>query len=293
MKTGIWILFLIFCFPGCANDVIQGKIDAERKKETELQLALDEVQKHVVHQDRQNENLLLEQASLKRNLEEKTGELQRRNEELANQNVHLIAKNIELEQRNRESNRIMEAQNVSLRKTPSITIIPNNSLLQDEFNLDDPHILPVQKNGSELVIELQDDLLFEKKDPQWILSESGCRRLFKIGSELLRRYPDRIYRLEGHTDLSSSRNAPLLPGNTNENPLIFSRDPSYEKTGRIADFLVERTGVSRNQIERCSCGSTRPVLMGNDSESLRRNRRIELIITNRLKMPSSQKTSLR
>ncbi|MDO5580165.1 MAG: hypothetical protein Q4G69_03450 [Planctomycetia bacterium] len=293
MKADIWILFLVFCFFGCASEITPGTITADQKKETELQIALNEAQKHVAHQDRQNEDLLLQQASLQRDLEEKTGELARRNAELINQNSDLIAKNRELEQQNQESARIMGAQNVSLRKTPSITIIPNNSLLQEEFSLDDPHILPIQKNGNELVIELQDDLLFNEKESKWTLSDSGRRRLFKIGSELLRRYPDRIYRLEGHTDLANPSHLPILPKNKQKDPQMDSPDPSYEKTGKIASFLVENTGVDRNQIERCSCGSACPILMGIDPESNRRNRRVELIITGKLKISSPKSAPIR
>jgi len=261
---------------GCANEVLKGEVETGKKREMELQRQLDDAQKNLVSQDEQNEMLLRKQVEYQRDQEQNTRQLERFNTELLADNQKLSAQNEELNKYLKQKQEKLDVQNASLQKTPSVTIVPNNSVLQSEMELDDPNMLPIRYSDEKIIIEIQDELLFRPGTLE--LTEEGKNRLRKIAAEVLRCYPNNIYQLEGHTDRPS----------VYQSEEYSNQEYSIKKAGVVMDFLLRETGVRRDQVLLGGCGSIRPIVSNETEINRRRNRRVQWIITPEHRPPGQE-----
>ena len=82
---------------------------------------------------------------------------------------------------------------------------------------------------------------------------------------------DWIIRIDGHTD-----NKKVIPGTCNYKD---NTELSLLRATAVADELA-RAGVSKRRLIPSGFGEMHPVALGNDTNSLQKNRRIELQLTN-------------
>ncbi len=148
---------------GCAGEVLKGEVARSKQKEMELAQQLETARKHAAHQDEKNAELIRQQALYKRDSQSEFDEVSRINSELVAANRVLKAQNEELLQIKNDTERQLKAQTVSFSKSPSVTIIPNNSAVRNELTFENPQILPPRRVGENVVIELPDSLLFTRE----------------------------------------------------------------------------------------------------------------------------------
>ncbi|MFQ6778016.1 MAG: OmpA family protein [Alphaproteobacteria bacterium] len=132
----------------------------------------------------------------------------------------------------------------------------------------------IKKDGDRFI--LSSDILFASG--KYALSESGKKQIKKL-ADIINEFESKIpsdinwiIRVDGHTD--KKRVIPGTKGYKNNTELSFLR----------ADAVVRelvKNGVSKRRVIPTGFGSTQPISFGNDQESLKQNRRIELQLTNR------------
>ena len=256
---------------GCVSDATNKQYDAAKQKEVALQKELDETKAFLARQDKQNQELVQQQALWQKRLDDQRREQVQAKSELLAANEQLQSRYNELKNQYDETTRKVQTQAVSFRKIPTVTIVPNNSLIDTELNFDDPQILPIRRDGSDIVIELQERLLFEPGEHNRYsdtLSESGKQRLRKVADEILRCYPNNVYCIVGHLDESI----------TDERGMDLSLQYSLQKAAAVSNWLVSEVGLNSGRLQVGAEGATRPITANISQANRERNRRVEWII---------------
>lgn len=256
---------------GCVSDTPTAQPDTAKQKEIALRKELDETKAFLTRQDQQNQELVRQQALWQKRLEEyRREELQTKNELLA-ASSQLQSRYDELKSKYDDASRKIQTQTVSFRNIPSVTIVPNNSLIDTELNFDDAEILPVRREGNDIIIELQDRLLFEQTAPNQFtdtLSEAGKQRLRKVAHEVSRCYPENVYCIVGHLD------EPV----TDDSGLDMSLQYTLQKAAAVSNWLVSDAGMNSTRLQVGAEGATRPITANISPANKERNRRVEWIV---------------
>ncbi|MDO4587556.1 MAG: OmpA family protein [Planctomycetia bacterium] len=249
---------------GCVNEVLQGQVETAQENEILLKKQLEETEKRLAHQDIQNEELVRQQAELQQETLKWQTQYEKLSADLTTQNQNLLAKNEELMRHINETEQKIQTRNVSFQKIPNVAIVPNNSEQKMSLNFNDSKLFPLRYDRDNIIIELQDVLLFEPGT--LTLSDSGKKRLQNIAGEIKRNYPNLVYNIVGHTDFSPDYNEDVL------------QEYSLKKAGIVINFLIHQTGIHRNQLILTGSGSICPIVSNDTEINRERNRRIEWVI---------------
>lgn len=239
---------------------------ADQREERRLREELLEARADARRQVDANESLLRQTATFRRDAEETVAELRRQNAELAEKNRVLLADANELRAEREFLERRRRLQDAASRRPSSTVVVPNNSVAALDLRLSDPKILPIRRDGDVATIELQDDLLFKPNSNEF--SEEGKDRLRLLATDVLRRYPTNVLAIQGHSDLDPARPEDALS----------AQAASVQKAYLVAEFLVEETGVARNQTIVGGSGAVSPIVSNENETNRRRNRRVEIAI---------------
>lgn len=131
----------------------------------------------------------------------------------------------------------------------------------------------LQQSGDRFIVN--SDILFPSGS--YKLSDAGKKQLGLIANvikDMEAKIPtdiDWIIRIDGHTD-----NKKVIPGTCNYKD---NTELSLLRATAVADELA-RAGVSKRRLIPSGFGEMHPVALGNDADSLQKNRRIELQLTN-------------
>lgn len=98
------------------------------------------------------------------------------------------------------------------------------------------------------------------------VAEESIEPIAKL-SEKLYQYPDAQLVLEGHTDSSGSAS--------------YNKTLSQERAIGVKEVLVERFGINANRIIAVGKGEESPIADNNTADGQRKNRRVEIILSNR------------
>lgn len=244
-----------------------GDLGADELRESRrLREELLEARADVRRQVDANESLLRQTATYRRDAEETVAALRRQNAELAEKNRVLLADTAELRSERDFLERRRRLQDAASRRAPSTVVVPNNSVAGLDLRLSDPKILPIRRDGDVATIELQDELLFKPDSNEF--SDEGKNRLRRLATEILRRYPTNVLAIQGHSDLDPARPEDALS----------AQAASVQKAYLVAEFLVEETGVARNQTTVGGSGGVSPIVSNENETNRRRNRRVEIAI---------------
>ncbi len=244
-----------------------GDLGADELRESRrLREELLEARADVRRQVDANESLLRQTATYRRDAEETVAALRRQNAELAEKNRVLLADAAELRSERDFLERRRRLQDAASRRAPSTVVVPNNSVAGLDLRLSDPKILPIRRDGDVATIELQDELLFKPDSNEF--SDEGKDRLRRLATEILRRYPTNVLAIQGHSDLDPARPEDALS----------AQAASVQKAYLVAEFLVEETGVARNQTTVGGSGGVSPIVSNENETNRRRNRRVEIAI---------------
>ena len=238
----------------------------EQREERRLREELLEARADVRRQVDANESLLRQTATYRRDAEETVAALRRQNAELAEKNRVLLADANELRAEREFLERRRRLQDAATRRNASTVVVPNSSVAALDLRLSDPKILPIRRDGDVATIELQDDLLFKPNSNEF--SEEGKDRLRLLATDVLRRYPTNVLAIQGHSDLDPARPEDALS----------AQAASVQKAYLVAEFLVEETGVARNQTIVGGSGAVSPIVSNETETNRRRNRRVEIAI---------------
>ncbi|MBQ7814006.1 MAG: OmpA family protein [Thermoguttaceae bacterium] len=239
---------------------------ADQREERRLREELLEARADARRQIDANESLLRQTATFRRDAEETVAALRRQNAELAEKNRVLLADAAELRAEREFLERRRRMQDAASRRNSSTVVVPNNSVAGLDLRLSDPKILPIRRDGDVATIELQDDLLFKPNSNEF--SEEGKDRLRLLATDVLRRYPTNVLAIQGHSDLDPARPEDALS----------AQAASVQKAYLVAEFLVEETGVARNQTIVGGSGTVSPIVSNENETNRRRNRRVEIAI---------------
>ena len=270
-------LFLITTLStGCASEVMKGQVATAKKNETLLAAQLEEVRKNQAALGATNAELLANEANFAKERLHAQEEIARLNEEAKTtrqkfeaQILEWTAENDRLRGENQEVKERMVAQNASMSKRVTEVIIPNNGRNASRPVFSDPEILPPRHEGNDLVVEIQDHLIFSPEDDK--LSDVGKTRLRTLAAEIGRAYPDQIFRIEANIPRVSNENsrkeidADLLGA-------------SILKAKRVADYLSSDCGVPTERIILAGAGAANPLVSDDSPQGQKRNRRVEWII---------------
>ena len=238
---------------------------AEQREERRLREELLEARADARRQVDANESLLRQTATFRRDAEATLAALRRQNAELVEKNRVLLADAAELRAERDFFERRRRLQDAASRRNSSI-VVPNNSVAGLDLRLSDPKILPIRRDGDVATIELQDDLLFKPNSNEF--SEEGKERLRLLATDVLRRYPTNVLAIQGHSDHDPARPEDALS----------AQAASVQKAYLVAEFLVEETGVARNQTIVGGSGAVSPIVSNENETNRRRNRRVEIAI---------------
>lgn len=244
------------------DDLGADELQESRRLREELLEARADVRRQVDA----NESLLRQTATYRRDVEETVAALRRQNAELAEKNRVLLADAAELRSERDFLERRRRLQDAASRRAPSTVVVPNNSVAGLDLRLSDPKILPIRRDGDVATIELQDELLFKPDSNEF--SDEGKDRLRRLATEILRRYPTNVLAIQGHSDLDPARPEDALS----------AQAASVQKAYLVAEFLVEETGVARNQTTVGGSGGVSPIVSNENETNRRRNRRVEIAI---------------
>lgn len=239
---------------------------ADQREERRLREELLEARADARRQVDANESLLRQTATYRRDAEETVAALRRQNAELAEKNRVLLADANELRAEREFLERRRRLQDAATRRPSTTVVVPNNSVAALDLRLSDPKILPIRRDGDVATIELQDDLLFKPNSNEF--SEEGKDRLRLLATDVLRRYPTNVLAIQGHSDLDPARPEDALS----------AQAASVQKAYLVAEFLVEETGVARNQTIVGGSGAVSPIVSNENETNRRRNRRVEIAI---------------
>ncbi len=247
---------------GCAtNPATAAAQNQAAQQQAALARQIEEYQTRSTALDRDNQQLqqLLAQAYQKNKLlEDQVGLLQKQLADMNNQ----IAR---LQQEKAEQQKQVQTLTASLQRSGSVTIQPNNSLLQTLPAINIAGV-QVRRDGDVIRVELPADQLFETSTFQF--RPGAVQMITSVAAEIARLYPEQIIGVEGFTDTD-----PVPPGLWRNHTQM-----SISWAAAVHDVLVTQTALRPEQLFVAGHGSAYPIMSNGTAAGRARNRRVELVI---------------
>lgn len=247
---------------GCTTDPATAAAQNQAaQQQAALSRQIEEYQTRSNALDRDNQQLqqLLAQAYQKNKLlEDQLGLVQK---QLSDMNAQ-VAK---LQQEKAEQQKQVQTLQASLQRSGSVTIQPNNSLLQTLPAINIAGV-QVRRDADVIRIELPADQLFESNTFQF--RPGAVQTITSVAAEIARVYPEQIIGVEGFTDTD-----PIPAG-----PWRNHTQMSISWAAAVHDVLVTQTALRPEQLFVAGHGSAYPVMSNGTAAGRARNRRVELVI---------------
>ncbi len=248
---------------GCANNALALKGQLERQQQQQLALSnqYEQLQQRAAALDQDNQQLqavLAQSRQESRLLEDQLAAVREQLRSTAAQLAQLKSSNQEHEQR-------VEALTASMRRQGTVTIQPNNSLLQTLPQLDLPpgH---VRRDGDVIRVALPADRLFAPGTAQ--LQPGAANFIADAAAELYRLYPRQIIGIEGYTD-----NAPLATSYWRTH-----HEVSAAQALAVYDVMATRSSFRPEQLFVAAHGANHPLVSNATEQGRQTNRRVELVV---------------
>ncbi|MBI1992095.1 MAG: OmpA family protein [Candidatus Omnitrophica bacterium] len=116
-----------------------------------------------------------------------------------------------------------------------------------------------------LVARMLDQVLFDSGKASL---RRGAFTVLDTVAQVLQQFPEQHIGIEGHTD-----NQPIRHSGWVDNKAL-----SLARANAVADYLVEKRGVSRGRITVSGYGEERPIASNDAADGRQRNRRVEIVI---------------
>jgi chemotaxis protein MotB len=128
--------------------------------------------------------------------------------------------------------------------------------------------ISVRKRGDELVVGVDDRVLFARGDAEL---EARGQKVMRRVAETLRANPDRVFEIAGHTD-----DDPVAGKLAERYPTNW--ELSTARATNVVRFLVEQCEVTGRQLIAAGYAAERPAASNKTNRGRQKNRRIEIIM---------------
>lgn len=248
---------------GCAENplVLQGQVAQLQQQQLAMSRQNQQLQARAGALDRDNEELEALLAQSRQQSQVVGDQLSALREQLRGVTGQLA----EAREEKQSSDKKVEALAASMRRRGSVSITPNNSLLQTLPAIDLPEV-HVRRDGDVIRIELPDSRLFESGSAR--LQPAATGLITSVAAQLLATYPDQMLGVEGHTD-----SVPVTGRQWRNN-----HELSVARAMAVYDVLLNRTRYEADQLFVVGHGPNHPVVSNATPEGKMRNRRVELVI---------------
>jgi len=253
------VIGLVAALCGCADNsmVIKGQMTKLQEQQANLASQAQLAQSRLSALDRANqesESLLAQTRQQNKVLEDQLTAVR---EQLRGTTAQLTALRTEKENRDKQ----VQALTASMQRRGSVSISPNNSLLQTM-----PSIAGARRDGDVIRVPLSSGQLFESGSAR--LRPGAAEIIVKAATELLRSYPQQIIGIEGHTDSD-----PVAGSQWRNN-----HELSTARAMAVYDVLVSRSAYRPNQLFVVGHGANHPIASNGSLDGKELNRRVELVV---------------
>lgn len=162
-----------------------------------------------------------------------------------------------------ENSRLRHQMETQVMRTPSI-----DDELEALKRTLEAQGLKVTREGANLVVTMVDRILFESGKAT--LRTDAKNMLRGVAGALQRNYPDRVIRVEGHTD---------------DRPIKKSRDKyatnwelSAARALAVLHFLKSEAGIPESNMYAAAYADTKPAEQGTSETARAQNRRVQIVI---------------
>ncbi|MCA9463652.1 MAG: flagellar motor protein MotB, partial [Nitrospira sp.] len=128
--------------------------------------------------------------------------------------------------------------------------------------------LMVTQHHDRLVLTMLGQVLFESGEAE--LTPLGLKIMKQVG-QVLASLPEKYIQVEGHTD-----NNPIYGQLQKRYPTNWELSTARATT--VLRYLIEQTGMDRNQLSATGYADTRPVQTNDSEEGRAQNRRVEIVL---------------
>lgn len=157
------------------------------------------------------------------------------------------------------------ALTTSMKRNSAVTI-KANSHLNRELSLDHLPGINVRQDGDVLRVELPAEKLFQYDSAQF--KSGGTQLIHSVGTELIRKFPNQVIGVEGHTDTSTAE--------TTQNKTRHHLTLAQAKA--VYNYLSTQLHMSSKQLFIVGYGGNHPVVSNATTTGRSRNRRVELVV---------------
>jgi flagellar motor protein MotB len=248
---------------GCAENsmVLKGQVDRLQQQQLAMSRQNQLLQGRASALDRDNqevESLLAQSRQQNRVLEDQLAAVR---DQLRGVTTQLA----EVRQEKDSSDKRVQALTASMQRRGSVSITPNNSLLQTLPAIKLPEV-HVRRDGDVIRVELPGSRLFESGSAR--LQPTATTLITDVAAQLLATYPDQIVGVEGYTDSD-----PVTGRQWRNN-----HELSVSRATAVFEVLVSRTRYRADQLFVVGHGANHPVVSNATPEGKNRNRRVELVV---------------
>ncbi len=131
-----------------------------------------------------------------------------------------------------------------------------NAIMEDAKNISG---ISVNRRGNDVVISIERDI-FTKTGTD---IKSEIKPKVKMIAELIKKYPNYLIIIEGHTDNKGTEKTNL--------------QSSLESANNMLNYLINNEGISRDRLASAGYGSSRPIASNADEAGRKQNRRIDIV----------------
>jgi flagellar motor protein MotB len=260
----VWLLLsALVAAAGCADNsmVLKGQVSQLQQEQLAMSRQNQVWQDRAESLDRDNqelESLLAQSRQQSRVVEDQL-------EAVRDQLRSVTAQLAQIRREKDSSDQRVQALTASMQRRGSVSITPNNSLLETlpAMDLADVH---VRRDGDVIRIELPGSRLFDSGSAR--LQPGAATVITEAAAEILATYPDQILGIEGHTDTD-----PVTGMQWRSN-----HELSVARAMAVYDVLVNRTRYRGDQLLVVGHGPNHPVVSNATPNGKQRNQRIELVV---------------
>ncbi len=259
-----WLSALaLVAMAGCAENslVLKGQVDRLQQQQLAMSRQNQLLQGRAAGLDQDNqeiESLLAQSRQQNQVLEDQLAALR---DQLRGATSQLAQSREEKD----SSDKRVRALTASMRSRGSVSITPNNSLLQTLPAIGLPEV-NVRRDGDVIRVELPGSRLFGLGGAQ--LQPEATGLITDVAAQLLATYPDQIIGVEGHTDTD-----PVAGRQWRDNHHL-----SIARALAVYEVLAGRTAYRVEQLFMAGHGPNHPVVSNATPEGKKRNRRVELVV---------------
>ncbi len=267
MRRSAWAIMILgigscFC-AGCAGNslVLKGQLEQAQQQQLALSRQKEELQARINALDQDNQRL----QSLLAQSRQRSAILEDQLAVLREQLAGVTAQLARVQQDKEAVEQQSQALSASMRRSGSISITPNSSLLANLPQFSDPQI-QVRRDGDIIRVEIPAERLFEGQTAN--LRPDGRALLESVSAELSRSFPKQLIGIEGHVDSEP------LP------PTLWRNGMHLATAWAITVYeVVLQTGKLRpEQLFVVGHGANHPLLSNASPQGKLRNRRIEFAV---------------